>query len=187
MKSWHLLRNPALCDGNDSFAAMMVRGRAGLTSTSNLAASEEWSHARILLPVLLHRCQHLCRQPHHHPCHRQQRNDRHDDGLSPSPPVDAAHMRRSSTVCVCAAPRLKQCRPQAESVGGEENNRVGSAWSCSGRRASSRMQIFCAASRRSFTGPSVLGVACVALQRRTASSAILAACCCVADTLPLAT
>ena len=47
-----MFRNPAPCDGNDSFAVMMVRGRAGLTSTSNLVGSDEPSHARILPLVL---------------------------------------------------------------------------------------------------------------------------------------
>ena len=40
-------RNPAPCEGSDSFAVMMVRGRAGLTSTSNLAAKEEPAQERI--------------------------------------------------------------------------------------------------------------------------------------------
>ena len=43
-------RNPAPCEGSASFAVTMVRGRAGLTSTSNLAASGEPSRARIRLP-----------------------------------------------------------------------------------------------------------------------------------------
>ena len=42
-------RNPAPCEGSASFAVTMVRGRAGLTSTSNLAASGEPSRARIRL------------------------------------------------------------------------------------------------------------------------------------------
>jgi len=42
-------RNPAPCEGSASFAVTMVRGRAGLTSTSNLAASGGPSRARIRL------------------------------------------------------------------------------------------------------------------------------------------
>ena len=47
-----MFRNPAPCVGNDSFAVKVVRGRAGLTSTSNLAGGDEPSHARILPLVL---------------------------------------------------------------------------------------------------------------------------------------
>ena len=50
MFSGDMDRNPAPCEGSDSFAVKMVRGRAGLTSTSNLAVSGEPSRARIRLP-----------------------------------------------------------------------------------------------------------------------------------------
>ena len=50
MVSWSVknIRNPAPCEGDEPLAVSMDRGRAGLTSTSNLAASGEFSQARIL-------------------------------------------------------------------------------------------------------------------------------------------
>ena len=53
--SWstHGLRNPAPCEDVNLFAVSMVRGRAGLMSTSNLAASGEASQARILAALFL--------------------------------------------------------------------------------------------------------------------------------------
>ena len=53
--SWstHGLRNPAPCEDVNLFAVCMVRGRAGLMSTSNLAASGEASQARILAALFV--------------------------------------------------------------------------------------------------------------------------------------
>ena len=50
----HGLRNLAPCEDMHMFAVRMVRGRAGLMSTSNVAASGEASQARILAALFVY-------------------------------------------------------------------------------------------------------------------------------------
>ena len=71
---------------------MMDRGRAGLTSTSSLAASGEPSQARILRRASVHPRGHVRRHQHRQHHHRHHHHYRDDNSLSHSPPVGTSQL-----------------------------------------------------------------------------------------------
>ena len=93
----------------------MDRGRAGLTSTSILAASGEPSQARILRRASVHPRGHL--RPHQHrQHHHRHHHDYHDDyGLSHSSPVGTSQLesRQCFRFCCVAGEQLSRAEPLA--------------------------------------------------------------------------